>query len=78
MATDTKEEDQSLDNSIFHYERTNPYMEHLYKYDTFVVKKKANYLDRITLSLVSTDNVYKIYDWNEKQVQKGIRLIKFK
>ena len=53
-------------------------MEELYHRDTYVVKKKGNYIERLTCSLIAEDNVYKIYDWDENNVQKGIRLIKFK
>lgn len=42
------------------------------------MKKKANYLERICCSLISFDNIYKLYEWDENTVEKGIRLIKFK
>jgi len=53
-------------------------MEDLLHRDTYVIKKKANYIERLTCSLVAEDNIYKIYDWDEKLIQKGIRLMKFK
>lgn len=78
MITETKEDFIMQDGSIFNYERVNPYMEQLYQRDTYVLKKKANYIERICCSLISEDNVYKLYDWDENEIDKGIRLIKFK
>ena len=53
-------------------------MEELFYRDTYVLKKKANYIERLSCSLLPADNVFKLYDWDENLVQKGIRLIKFK
>ena len=51
-------------------------MQELYEMDTFVIKKKAIYIDRLTCSLISTDNVYKLYEWDEDTVTKGKRLMR--
>lgn len=51
-------------------------MNDLYIGDTYVIKKKANYKERLTCCLLSTDNVFKIYDWDELTVTKGRRLIR--
>jgi hypothetical protein len=52
MVTEAKEEGDWLDGSLFSYERVNPYMEYLYQRDTYVLKKKANYLERLICSIV--------------------------
>ena len=33
-----------------------------------MIVKKANYMERLTCSFIATDNIFKIYDWNEKNV----------
>jgi hypothetical protein len=43
-------------------------MHELYFPDTFVIKKKANYRERILCGFLSVDNVYKLFEWNEKDV----------
>jgi len=43
----------------------NPKMQELYFTDTFVIKKKANYKERLTCNILSFDNVYKLYSWDE-------------
>ena len=60
MITENRDEKYPLDASIFQYERANPYMEDLYHRDTYVIKKKANYMERLCCSLIAEDNVYKI------------------
>ena len=59
------------------YERYNPLMQALYKRDVYVMKKKSNYMERILCSAYSADNVYKIYEWHELNVLKGLRLARF-
>lgn len=53
-------------------------MEQLLQMDTFVLKKKANYVERLICSLIPEDNVFKLYEWDEQDVKKGVRLLKFK
>ena len=66
---ETKEESNLMDAfPIFAYQIQNPYMESLYSPDTYMIVKKANYMERLTCSFIATDNIFKIYDWNEKNV----------
>jgi hypothetical protein len=51
-------------------------MADLYEHDTCVIKKKANYKDRLTCSLWSFDSVFKVYEWKENMVAKGRRLMR--
>lgn len=46
--------------------------------NTYILKKKANYLERLFCGLLSYDNVYKLYEWNEELVESGRRIIRFK
>jgi hypothetical protein len=64
--------------SLYYYQNDHisPYMHDLYYGDTFVLKKKANYREKLTCGLLSVDNVYKIYDWDESNVCQGRRLIR--
>ena len=43
-------------------------MHDLYYGDTYVMKKKANYRERLTCGLLTFDNVYKVYEWDENTV----------
>lgn len=54
----------------------NPFMEDLYTPDAYVLKKKANYRERLSCGLHAQDNVFKIYEWDERAVIKGKRLIR--
>jgi hypothetical protein len=65
------------DPTLFTYERKNQLMQYIYSHDTYVIKKKANYLERISCSLLTFDNVYKLYNWNENTISKGIRVARF-
>lgn len=58
------------DLSLYYYQNDHisPYMHDLYYGDTYVMKKKANYRERLTCGLISLDNVYKIYEWDEDKV----------
>jgi len=51
-------------------------MHDLYYGDTYVLKKKANYRERLTCGILSMDNVYKLYEWDEDTVAQGKRLIR--
>lgn len=62
-----------------YYQQTDhisSYMNELYFTDTFVIKKKANFRERLSCGLISVDNVYKIFEWDENTVTKGKRLIR--
>lgn len=52
-------------------------MSKLYAPDTYVIKKKANYLERSSCGLIAMDNVYKVYYWDEDLVTKGKRIVRF-
>ena len=60
------------------YERTNPIMEKVLEPVSYVIKKKANYMEKITCGMHAMDNVYKLYSWNEDLVEAGPRLLRFK
>lgn len=45
--------------------------------NAYVIKKKANYLERIFCSLITFDNVYKLFVWNEELVESGPRLLRY-
>lgn len=54
----------------------NPFMADLYQDLTFVIKKKANYKERLTCGLWAQDNVFKVYEWREDSVTKGRRVLR--
>ena len=60
----TTNEDKWL--HIYQNDHQNPYMEELYRKETYVIKKKANYRERLTCGIIPTDNVYKVYEWEEE------------
>ena len=64
-------------NYYYGADHQNPYMHEMYFTDTYVIKKKANYRERLTCGLLSVDNVYKIYEWNEQDLCKERRLVRF-
>ena len=43
----------------------------------YVIKKKANYLERIFCGILSFDNVYKLFLWNEELIEAGPRIIRY-
>lgn len=73
----TTTEISNIDDMIFMFERKNPLMEHMLLPNTYVIKKKANYLERIFCSLLAFDNVYKLFIWNEELVESGPRLLRY-
>ena len=75
MTTDAISDDPH--NYYYGNDHKNPYMHELYYSDTYVINKKANYRERLTCGLLSVDNVYKIYEWNEQELCKERRLIRF-
>ena len=58
-------------------EKKNPFMSKLLAKNTFVIKKKAVYLEKLCCGLTTFDNVYKLYNWNEDLVEADERLIRF-
>ena len=75
MTTDAMTDDPH--NYYYGNDHQNPYMHELYYSDTYVINKKANYRERLTCGLLSVDNVYKIYEWNEQELCKERRLVRF-
>jgi hypothetical protein len=67
----------SDDPKIYFYERENAYMEKTLMYESYVLKKKANYLEKAFCSAIIQDNVYKLYNWHESRVEKGRRLMRY-
>jgi hypothetical protein len=68
----------NIEDHIFLYERKNPQMEYLLYSNTYLIKKKANYLERLLCGIITFDNVYKLYNWNEDLVESEERLIRYK
>jgi len=52
-------------DKIFYWERENDLMHELYKGQSFAIRKKANYPEKIFCGLLVYDNVYKLYEWDE-------------
>lgn len=52
-------------------------MENALKFESYVLKKKANYLEKAFFSLIVQDNVYKLYNWHESTVEKGSRIMRY-
>jgi hypothetical protein len=68
----------NVEDHIFLFERKNPYMEAILAPNCYSIKKKAIYLERLFCGLLSFDNVYKLFVWNEDLVESQQRLICFK
>lgn len=53
-------------------------LKRIFKHQSYVIKKKANYMEKLLCGVVTFDNVYKLSIWDENQVEVGKRLIKYK
>ena len=62
---------------IFYMERVNPRMKELLKSQSMMLIKKANYPEKICCGLISQDNVYKLYEWDEENTERGLRLARY-
>ena len=55
----------------------NKLMSKLYSKQSFAIKKKANYLEKLFCGAASFDNVYKLYEWDKELVTAKQRLVRF-
>jgi hypothetical protein len=45
--------------------------------ESYCLKKKSNYIEKMSLGILSQDNVYKLYEWRESDIKRKVRLLKF-
>lgn len=67
----------NVHDRIFYLERINHRMREILKSQSFCIRKKANYPEKITCGLFAQDNVYKLYEWDEDMTEKGLRLARY-
>lgn len=58
-------------------EISNSLMEELLDTECYVLKKKANYVEKIYCGLNPKDNVYKLYMFDDKTCRKGKRIARY-
>ena len=52
-------------------------MQQLLAKESYCLKKKSNYIEKLSLGLLSQDNVFKLYEWEEDNILRKLRLLKY-
>jgi len=52
-------------------------LEQILNKESYCLKKKSNYVEKLSLGILSQDNVYKLYEWEEDNIAKRLRKLKY-
>jgi len=52
-------------------------LEQILSKESYCLKKKSNYVEKLSLGILSQDNVYKLYEWEEDNITKRLRKLKY-